>query len=229
MKTKLFTLSLITAAACLPLLGHAQAAPGAAPAQAPGPEMARVLSSTPVVQKVAVPQQVCSNAQVVTSTPNTGGGALLGALAGGALGSVVGQGSGRIAATALGIFGGAVAGDKIESNTPAAVQNVQQCATQTTYQDTLVGYSVLYEYAGKQYTVQMPNDPGPTLAIQVAPVGMAAPATAPVYAQPVAQAVVQQVPQQVIVVPSYAQPYYYPPVGLSIGLGGYWGGHGRWR
>ncbi len=224
MKTKFFALSLITAAACLPLLGHAQAAP----AQAPGPEMARVLSSTPMVQKVAVPQQVCGNAQVVTSTPNTGGGALLGALAGGALGSVVGQGSGRIAATALGIFGGAVAGDKIESNSPATVQNVQQCATQTSYQDAVVGYSVLYEYAGKQYTVQMPHDPGPTLAIQVAPAGMAAP-SAPVYAQPVAQAMVQQVPQQVVAVPSYAPAYYYPPVGLSIGLGGYWGGHGRWR
>ena len=42
-----------------------------------------------------------------------------------------------------------------------------QCSTQTIYENRTVGYSVVYEYAGKQYTVQMPQDPGPTLRLQV--------------------------------------------------------------
>ena len=42
--------------------------------------MARVISSTPVVQQVAVPRQVCNNQQYITEAPRSGGGALLGAL-----------------------------------------------------------------------------------------------------------------------------------------------------
>ena len=42
-----------------------------------------------------------------------------------------------------------------------------QCSTQTIYENRTVGYNVVYEYAGKQYTVQMPQDPGPTLRLQV--------------------------------------------------------------
>ena len=45
--------------------------------------MARVISSTPVVQQVAVPRQVCNNQQYITEAPRSGGGALLGALVGG--------------------------------------------------------------------------------------------------------------------------------------------------
>jgi uncharacterized protein YcfJ len=41
--------------------------------------LARVISSTPVVQQVAVPRQVCSNQPVITQAPNSGAGALMGA------------------------------------------------------------------------------------------------------------------------------------------------------
>ena len=75
--------------------------------------MARVISSTPVVQQVAVPRQVCNNQQYITEAPRSGGGALLGALIGGVAGNAIGSGGGRAAATALGVFGGAVVGDRV--------------------------------------------------------------------------------------------------------------------
>ncbi len=42
-----------------------------------------------------------------------------------------------------------------------------QCSTQNIYENRAVGYKVIYEYAGKQYTVQLPQDPGPTLQLSV--------------------------------------------------------------
>jgi hypothetical protein len=34
---------------------------------------------------------------------------------------------------------------------------------------TYTAFNVVYEYAGKQYTVQMPNDPGPYVTLQITP------------------------------------------------------------
>jgi uncharacterized protein YcfJ len=132
-------------------------------------EIGKVISSTPVIQQVAVPRQVCNENQVVTPGQKSGAGAAMGAIAGGAMGNQVGQGGGRALATALGIFGGAVLGDKIEGPGTPEVRNVQSCNTQTFYENRTMGYNVVYEYAGKQYTVQMPQDPGPTVRLQVTP------------------------------------------------------------
>lgn len=41
-----------------------------------------------------------------------------------------------------------------------------QCSTQMIYESRTVGYNVVYEHAGKRYTVQLPQDPGPTLRLQ---------------------------------------------------------------
>src|SRR5215203_4893686 len=57
--------------------------------------LARVISSTPVVQQVAVPRQVCTNEAVVSQAPKSGAGALVGAVAGGAAGNAIGNGGGR--------------------------------------------------------------------------------------------------------------------------------------
>ena len=133
-------------------------------------ERARVLSATPIVQQVAVPQQVCDNQTVYTGQQTTGGGAVLGAVAGGAVGNAIGGGSGRAAATALGLIGGALLGNQIEGNGRPTYQNVQRCYTQTFYENRTVGYTVVYEYAGRQYTTQTPNDPGRTIAVQIQPI-----------------------------------------------------------
>jgi uncharacterized protein YcfJ len=133
-------------------------------------EVGKVISSTPIIQQVAVPRQVCTNQQVMTEGQKSGAGALMGAIAGGTVGNQIGGGSGRAAATMLGVFGGAILGDKIEGGGNPEMRNVQSCSTQTMYENRTIAYNVVYEFAGKQYTVQMPQDPGPTVRLQVTPV-----------------------------------------------------------
>ncbi len=58
-----------------------------------------------------------------TTVQPTGGGTVLGALVGGVVGNQIGHGSGRAAATALGVFGGAVAGNNIERTQAAAASS----------------------------------------------------------------------------------------------------------
>lgn len=150
-------------------------------------EFGRVISSTPMIQQVAVPRQVCANQQVVQQQPKSGAGAIMGAIAGGAVGNAMGKGSGNAATTALGIFGGAILGDKVEGNSAPEVRNVQTCNTQMFYENRTTGFNVVYEFNGKQYTVVMPSDPGPTVRLQVTPVAgppVSAPMSAPVAVPP---------------------------------------------
>lgn len=140
-------------------------------ATAQAQEIARVMSATPVMQQVAVPRQVCTTQQVTVNQPGgtSGAGAVIGGVAGGALGNQVGHGSGRAAATVLGVIGGAVLGNTIEGNQAptSQVQNVQNCTMQTFYENRTSGYSVRYEYAGREYQTQMPYDPGSSIRVQV--------------------------------------------------------------
>lgn len=205
--------------------------------------LARVISSTPVVQQVAVPRQVCNNQQVITQAPRSGAGALLGAVAGGAIGNAIGSGGGRAAATVLGAVGGAVVGDNVEGSR-GQLQNVQQCTTQTFYENRPGYYNVVYEYQGTQYTTQMANDPGGYVRLQVSAVGalpaegqalQPAPAAAPqaYYQGDVVQQPVYVQPAPAVYPVYYPRPYYAPyyapiaPIGLSLNFG--FGGHGRWR
>jgi uncharacterized protein YcfJ len=211
--------------------------------------LARVISSTPVVQQVAVPRQVCNNQPMVVEAPRSGGGALLGAVAGGAVGNAVGNGGGRALATMIGLVGGAMVGDRIEGpNTQ--VQNVQQCSVQTSYENRASYYNVVYEYQGTQYNVQMANDPGQYVRLQVTPVGAISAPPQPgfsgvqqapqagyiqqstTYVQPVAAPVIYQAAPVYYPQPYYARPYYapyYAPVGVSLNFG-YSRGYGHhWR
>jgi uncharacterized protein YcfJ len=175
-------------------------------------EQGRVISTTPVIQQVAVPRQVCTQEQVIShNQQKSGGGAVLGAVVGGLMGNAMGKGTGRVAATGVGVLAGAVIGDKVEEGrTVASTQNVQHCSTQTFYENRTTAYNVVYEFNGKQYQVQMPQDPGPYVGLQVTPV------TQPVQpAQPVqAPAPVIQ-PAPVIVRPVTQAPVYVEPVVVS--------------
>ena len=214
-------------------------------------ERGRVLTSTPIVQQVGVPRQVCGNETVYTGPRTSGGGAVLGAIAGGAAGNAVGGGSGRAAATAIGLIGGALLGNQIEGNGRPAYQDVQRCQTQTFYENRTVGYNVVYEYAGRQYTTQTQSDPGRYLDVQVQPADQAySPPTDPYwYPSAAPQGVIAQpgvvtstydntygqpVYPQVYAVP--APVYVAPPVSLSLEYGQRWNrpyhGHGHprhWR
>lgn len=146
--------------------GWALVSSGAVQAQ----EVAKVISSTPIIRQVQVSKQVCSVQPVVVQPQKSGAGALMGAIAGGAIGNAVGDGRGQTAATMLGLVGGAIMGDRIEGAPPAQVQNVEQCQWQTVSEPQVSGYQVMYEYAGKQYITEMPKDPGATLLLNVTPV-----------------------------------------------------------
>ena len=228
------------------------AAAAAALASAPASAMdilARVISSAPAVQQIAVPRQVCANETVMMQSPKSGAGALMGAIAGGATGNAIGNGGGRAVATVIGLVGGAMVGDRIEGPNNQ-LQNVQQCSTQTFYENRTGYFNVVYEYQGTQYSAQMPNDPGLHVRLRVSPVGAIEPVPQPfqpapqifqqqtyqpqqqTYYQP---AQVQQQPvyvQQVVTAPVYypayvPRPYYgpsyyapyYSPIGLSLNFG----------
>ena len=229
------------------------AALGAAALGVSAQEVGQVISSQPIVQQVAVPRQVCNN-QVVQA-PNSGGGALVGGIAGAALGSAVGGGAGHAAAMGVGAILGAVVGSNVEaSNNTRMMPN---CITENTYENRTVAYNVTYEYAGRQYTTQMANDPGRTVNLNIAPVGAMADGnvnlaqgqvvTAPaIQGQPqimqpqvmqpqvMAQQPVMMAPP--VVYSGYPYPYpaypvyrpYYPPVSFSFGYV-YRGGGRHWR
>ena len=170
--------------------------------------LARVISSTPVVQQIAVPRQVCNNQTVITEAPKSGAGALLGAVAGGAAGNAIGNGNGRALATVIGLMGGAIVGNNVEGSSNQ-VRNVQQCATQTVYENRASHYNVVYEYQGTQYNVQMPNDPGQYVRLQVTPVGaISAPPQAGFAAQPQPY-IYPQPPQQFQQPQPFQQPQTY--------------------
>jgi uncharacterized protein YcfJ len=207
---------------------------------------ARVISSTAVIQQVAVPRQQCTNTPVTSTSGPSGAGALMGAIAGGAIGNAVGQGSGRDLATAIGLMGGAILGNNVEGS-KTQTQNVQQCSTVTTYENRTMHYDVVYEYADRRYSIQMANDPGAFVRLQLSPIGIMPPAGR----SPQSYRQYQSEPAEVIVsrptvyvqpapvtvypmpYPRYqVAPYHYPPsISLNLGLsrGGHGHGHGHWR
>jgi len=90
-------------------------------------------------------------------------------------------------------------------------------------------FNVVYEYAGKQYTVQMPYDPGSYVTLQITPTYSASTPTPPL--PPAPQVIYLQAPPHVLTNPvyvlPYSPPYYYGnplPFTINFGLGYY-----RWR
>ena len=101
---------------------------------------------------------------------------------------------------------------RVLSSTPVVVQGTVPAQTV---------YNVVYEYAGQQYSVQFPYDPGAFVTLQIAPV-----APAPVVQAP--QPVYVQTPPPVTVInpvwlSPYPAPYYYgpPPFSFNLGFGYY--------
>ena len=120
----------------------------------------------------------------------------------------------------------------------------------TTVTDTRPGASIPIEVGGYGVATTSPVAPQPQLAqrpvdngqpdwnnVAPEPGVVVSGGGAPVYGQPVPvytqPAPVYYAPAPVYVGPAYyPQPYFYPPIGLSLNLGysrGWGGGHGRWR
>ena len=206
-------------------------------------EVASVVSSTPVTVSVPVARQSCSDTQQLVQPQPSGAGAVIGAIAGGVIGHNVGGGFGRAAATGLGVVAGSVIGNQVEANANPPVEvPVRRCRTVNGYENRVVGYDVMYEYAGQRYSTRMARDPGAQLAVSVQPaLADGASVPAPVFNDPAPpQTVYYDEPQRPAYYAPYYAPYYSPYyVGPSvyvapvIGFGfGYYGGYrgGRhWR
>lgn len=158
-------------------------------------ERARVLSTVPVVQQVAVPQQFCEDVQVDSGQRSNGTGALIGALIGGVAGHSLGrsgahysprgyghrgyghhggysQGPSRGAATVVGAIAGGLIGNVIESSTSQPTYDtVRKCTNETVYENRTVAYDVSYAYAGQRYHTRLDYDPGAWMPVEVQPRG----------------------------------------------------------
>ena len=220
-----------------------------------GTEFGRVVSSTPAIASVPVAQQQCYDEPVVYQRPNSGAGALLGAIAGAAIGNGIGAGVGRAAATGLGMVAGAAVGDRVEANgSPPVSTTAQRCRNVTRYESRTVGYDVVYEYQGVRRSARLAQDPGDQIALEinVAPTGGQAyrrgapvpPAPEYEYGQPDDMSYRQgPLPTPNPQPPVYAQPpvyYAQPPVYYAqppmyaqpwpyVVIGGNWGWHGGHR
>jgi hypothetical protein len=136
----------------------------------------------------------------------------MGAIAGGAIGSNIGGGSGRVLATAAGVIGGAIFGDSIEGAPPPVARQVSSCTNQLSVENRVTAYNVVYEYGSKQYSIQLPNDPGPYLPVQVTPSVIAAPPmTITTILTPPLVITRPIVVTSVAAPPLYAPPIYAPP------------------
>jgi uncharacterized protein YcfJ len=152
-------------------------------------EYGNVISATPVMAQVPVPQQQCYDQPQAVSGGSTGGGALVGALIGGLVGNNFGGGMGRVVATGVGAVAGAAIGDRTEAAmNPAQMGMVRNCATVTGYQNRVVGYDVVYDYNGRRYSTRTAQNPGRYIPVDVTvtPSGgpvrtVYTPAPAPVY------------------------------------------------
>jgi uncharacterized protein YcfJ len=198
-------------------------------------EFGAVVSSTPVFASVPAGQQQCFEEPVVVQRPNSGAGALLGAIAGAAIGNSVGGGTGRAVATGIGMAAGASFGDQVEANgSPPLNTTVQRCRNVIRYENRTIGYDVVYDYQGVRRSVRLAQDPGDRVALEVnvapiegqRPSRQASPLPAPVYG-PSAAVTYEQAPQPMVYVPApvYVQPWPYVVIGGNWGWQGGWHGH----
>jgi uncharacterized protein YcfJ len=216
-----------------------------APALAAAAEYARVLSATPVTESVAVPRQECVHSEQLVQQPPSGAGAVVGAIAGGVVGNQFGHGFGRAAATGIGAVAGSAIGNNVEANAnPPTAVPVQRCRTVDAQESRVVGYDVVYEYHGQRYSTRLPQDPGPSLAVDIRPAGSApagergAPpvtygAVPPAYAEtapvvsdptPITYTYASPPPAYYPAAPIvYPAPYYYAAPAIGFGIG-YWAG-----
>jgi uncharacterized protein YcfJ len=127
-----------------------------------------VVSATPIIGQVTVPRQVCFDEIRQEPAHSSGAGAVIGAIAGGAMGNAVGKGAGRALTTGIGIIGGAIVGDHVENDgRQGTASTVRHCEQQASYENRVVAYNVVYEYAGQRYNTQMSQEPGSTIPLQV--------------------------------------------------------------
>jgi uncharacterized protein YcfJ len=127
-------------------------------------DSAQVISSTPIIERVAESRQECDPAPAPQKSNNIIA-PIIGGVVGGLLGHQIGQGRGQTAATVVGATGGAVAGSMIGNR--AGAQPSQNCRTVESSHEVVNGYDVAYRYNGRDVNVKLPYNPGSTIKVGV--------------------------------------------------------------
>ena len=176
----------ILALACL------AAAAGSSHAAESFGDRARVISTTPVYERIPVTREECWNERqrvyedrrVIRSDTGApiGAGTVLGAVIGGAVGRQFADSNrGRNQGTAAGAVVGGLIGNQIERDAAGpwadrervelervpVERNVERCHQVNEVREATVGYEVRYEYNGHTFTTQLDRDPGRMLRVRV--------------------------------------------------------------
>lgn len=145
-------------------------------------DWADVISSTPIyrVVEVSSPRQECWEEEVVRHVRDNRGGqsstpGLVGAVIGGAIGNAVGhrKSNQRVGAVVGAVLGGSIGRDvgraQARSRETVYVDTTERCRTVNVahQEEKLVGYDVRYRYNGADFTVRMPQDPGPSIRVRI--------------------------------------------------------------
>jgi uncharacterized protein YcfJ len=139
-------------------------------------DRARVISVTPQVERINTPVQECRTEYVRESyyenARPSNGGAIVGTIAGGLIGSRFGGGNGRLITTAVGAGLGAVIGDRHDNRYSARREHVEErpverCVTVDRWESVTTGYLVDYKYNGRHYTTVTQERPGKFIPVNV--------------------------------------------------------------
>ena len=128
-------------------------------------DTAQVVSSKPIIERVAEQRQECEQVPAPQRSSNNILGPIIGGVLGGLLGHQIGQGSGQTAATIVGAAGGAAAGSVVGNRRSASTE--QQCRMVESSREVVNGYDVVYRYNGRDVNVALPYDPGSTIKVGV--------------------------------------------------------------
>lgn len=136
-----------------------------------GVRYAQVVSVDPV--RVNDTGRVCHDETVTHTAPPKDqhriAGTVIGAVAGGLLGHMVGGGRGNTLTTVAGAAGGGYVGNRIEASHQQGqvTSSVQRtCSTVSSPGGKIIGYDVRYVYNGVTRTVRMDHDPGNRIQVQ---------------------------------------------------------------
>lgn len=139
-------------------------------------DRARVTSVTPQVERINSPVQECRTEYVRESyyenKRHSNGGAIVGTIAGGLIGSRFGGGNGRLITTAVGAGLGAVIGDRHDNRYSQGhhrveTRPVERCVTIDRWDTVTTGYLVDYKYNGRHYTTVTQERPGRYIPVKV--------------------------------------------------------------
>ena len=141
-------------------------------------EYAPVTRVEPIYEtrEVVRPQEQCWTEQVPerSSAPHSYTAPILGAIIGGAIGNTLGHHEankrvGTVVGAALGGSIGRDIGNRNEGYQPVAYHDEEACRTvqRSSYRDEVVAYRVNYRYHGRDYSTEMPYDPGSRIPVHV--------------------------------------------------------------